>query len=215
LVLDEIGELPLASQAKLLRALEERRFERVGSSRSLPLEARVIAATNRDLKTMVAEGKFRSDLFFRVSVVTVRVPSLRERGEDVVLIAKRVLSDLAATCPRRIEGFTPKALESLRRYTWPGNVRELRNVLERALVLGEGPRIDDVDLPESIRAPDATPAADALKSVQLPARLDWLEQRAIETALEATGGNRTRAAALLGINRQTLYNKLGEKPGDR
>jgi DNA-binding NtrC family response regulator len=161
---------------------------------------------------MAARGEFRSDLFFRISVVTVRVPSLRERGEDILVIAERVLADLAASAPRRIEGFTPKALESLRRYTWPGNVRELRNVLERALVLGEGPRIDDVDLPESIRSATATPSADGNRTVTLPARLDWLEERAIAAALESTGGNRTRAAALLGINRQTLYNKLGDKP---
>ncbi len=214
LVLDEIGELPLPSQAKLLRALEERRFERVGSSRSIALRARVIAATNRDLKELVARGTFRSDLFFRISVVTLRVPSLRERGEDIGAIATRVLADLAASAPRRIEGFTPKALASLRRYTWPGNVRELRNVLERAIVLGEGgkAKIDDVDLPESVRSPGSGGATGpAVHSVPLPARLDWLEERAIAAALEATGGNRTRAAALLGINRQTLYNKLGER----
>jgi DNA-binding NtrC family response regulator len=203
-LLDEIGELPLASQAKLLRVLEEKRFERLGSNRSLRLEARVLAATNRDLAEMVAAGTFRADLFYRVAVVKMRVPPLRERGEDIVLLAERLLSDLATSAGRRVHGFSEEALEIVKRYPWPGNVRELRNAIERALAVGEGPTIQPQDLPETVHA--ATPP-------RLPARLDWLEQRAIEAALQATGGNQRRAALLLGINRVTLHRKL-KAPGD-
>ncbi len=221
ILLDEIGELTLAAQAKLLRVLEERRFERVGSNRTLTLEARVIAATNRDLSDMVAKGTFRQDLFFRVSVVTVRVPALRERGDDVVILAKQMLADLSRSAGgRRVTGFSTAGLDALRAYTWPGNVRELRNAIEHALVLGDGPTIEPKDLPESLRlalaprtpgAGAGQPAAGAVDEVKLPAKLEWLEERAIEAALKATGGNRTKAAALLGINRATLYKKLREE----
>jgi DNA-binding NtrC family response regulator len=211
-LLDEIGELPLASQAKLLRVLEDKRFERLGSNRSLHLEARVLAATNRDLGEMVAAGTFRADLFYRVAVVKMRVPPLRERGDDIVLLAERLLADLATTAGRRVQGFSPEALEIVRRYPWPGNVRELRNAIERALAVGEGPTIVPQDLPETVHA--ATPPQPSDESlVRLPARLDWLEQRAIEAALRATGGNQRRAALLLGINRVTLHRKL-KAPGD-
>jgi two-component system response regulator HydG len=213
LLLDEIGELPLVSQAKLLRALEDRKFERIGSNRSLPLEARVIAATNRDLEGMVERGTFRADLLFRIGVVTVRIPSLRERGDDVVLLARRLLSDLATTAARRVEGFTPAAVAVIRGYSWPGNVRELRNAIEHALVLGEGDEIDADDLPAAPRAHGRAEGASAAAPldphvVRLPADLATLEARAIEAALHATGGNRTHAAALLGINRVTLQKKL-------
>ncbi len=211
ILLDEIGELSLASQAKLLRVLEERRFERVGSNKSLVMEARVLAATNRGLAAMVEKGTFRQDLFFRISVVSIRVPPLRDRGDDIVLLAKQLLSDLAATSGRRVTGFSASAIDVLRTHAWPGNVRELRNAIEHALVLGDGPTIEPKDLPESLRAGSiAKPVADG-DTVRLPAKLDWLEERAIEAALRATGGNRTKAAALLGINRATLYKKLREE----
>jgi DNA-binding NtrC family response regulator len=206
-LLDEIGELPLASQAKLLRVLEDRRFERLGSNRPVRLEARVLAATNRDLGEMVAAGTFRADLFYRIAVVKLRVPPLRERGDDIVLLAERLLADLATSAGRRVHGFSPAALELVKRYPWPGNVRELRNAIERALAVGEGATILPQDLPDSVLA--ATPLQPSDESlVRLPARLDWLEQRAIEAALRATGGNQRRAAVLLGINRVTLHRKL-------
>jgi len=219
LLLDEIGELPLTSQAKILRALEERSFERVGSNRALPLEARILAATNRDLEAMVEKGTFRADLFFRVSVVTVHVPALRERGDDLVLLARRLLSDLAPTGGRRVSGFTPAALEVIRRHAWPGNVRELRNAIEHALVLGEGFAIDAGDLPDSAQrsagpsksaraASSSTATFDDESMVKLPSDLASLEARAIVAALHATGGNRSRAAEILGINRVTLQKKL-------
>jgi DNA-binding NtrC family response regulator len=213
LLLDEIGELGLTSQAKLLRVIEERRFERIGSNRSIALTARILAATNRDLQAMVAAGTFRGDLFFRISVVNLRVPSLRERGDDVVLLANRLLTDLAASAGRRVRAFSPRALDAIRAYPWPGNVRELRNAIEHALVLGEGDVIEPSDLPGAIvgAALAHEQPADA-DTVKLPATLALLEERAIAAALRATGGNRTRAAALLGINRVTLYKKLREEP---
>ena len=213
LLLDEIGELPLVSQAKLLRVIEERRFERLGSNRAIPLTARVLAATNRDLQQMVSQGTFRADLFFRISVVHVRIPALRERGDDVVLLADRLLADLQSAAGRRVRGFAPRALDVIRSYPWPGNVRELRNAIEHALVLGEGPLIEPTDLPPSISVTiaGAEPVEAAGDTVKLPAKLEWLEERAIAAALRATGGNRTRAAALLGINRVTLYKKLREE----
>jgi transcriptional regulator with PAS, ATPase and Fis domain len=207
LLLDEIGEVPASSQAKLLRAIESRTLERVGSNKPIALRARVIAATNRDLRAMVETREFRADLYYRLAVVTVVIPSLRDRGDDVLVIADRMLADLAAVAARRVTGFTEPARDALRRYAWPGNARELRNAIEHALVLGEGDRIDVADLPELVRG-RAVPASADPMTVQLPANLDWLEARAIDAALVATGGNRTKAAAILGINRVTLQKKL-------
>jgi DNA-binding NtrC family response regulator len=206
-LLDELGELPLSSQAKILRVLEEKRFERVGSNRSIPLEARVMAATNRDLQQMVDAGTFRGDLYYRIAVVKLRVPPLRDRGEDLVLLAEQMLSDLAVSTGRRLQGFSQAALDAIRRYPWPGNVRELRNAVERALVIGEGAWIEADDLPEFVTSVAPPQPSDA-SLVRLPANLEWLEQRAIEAALQATGGNQRRAALLLGINRVTLHRKL-------
>ena len=212
LLLDEIGELPLASQAKLLRVLEEKRFERLGSNRPIPLDARVLTATNRDLAAMADAGTFRRDLFYRIAVVKLRVPPLRERGKDLELLAARMLADLSPSAGRRVEGFAPSALDAIRRYPWPGNVRELRNAIERALVVGDGAWIEAADLPESVHgAAPPQPADDSL--VRLPATLAWLEERAIQAALRATGGNQRRAALILGINRVTLHRKLRGAPG--
>ncbi len=206
-LLDEIGELPLASQAKLLRVLEERRFERLGSNRPIQLEARVLTATNRDLAAESAEGKFRRDLYYRIAVVKLRVPPLRDRGEDLVLLASQILGDLASSTGRRVEGFSPEAIEVIRRYSWPGNVRELRNAIERALVVGDGPRIEPVDFPEAVHGSVAQQPDDE-SLVRLPLPLHVLEERAIRAALRATGHNQRRAAALLGISRVTLHRRL-------
>jgi DNA-binding NtrC family response regulator len=171
----------------------------------------VVVATNRDLAAMVREGTFRSDLVFRISVVTLHVPAARERGDDLVLLARQILCDLVPIAGRRIEGFSAEALGAIQRYSWPGNVRELRNAIEHAMVLGEGARIEVGDLPSAVSAAAGQPSSlDEVSQVGLPANLAWLERRAIQAALCATRGNRSRAAALLGINRQTLYNKLAE-----
>jgi DNA-binding NtrC family response regulator len=206
-LLDEIGELPLGSQAKLLRVLEEKRFERLGSNRTIRLEARVLAATNRDLEQDAKEGAFRSDLYYRIAVLKLRVPPLRDRGEDLVLLAHRMLDDLAPSAGRRIEGFAPETLDVVRRYPWPGNVRELRNAIERALVVGDTPLLQPRDLPDAVHgARPVQPDDEAL--VRLPMRMDELEARAIAAALRAGDGNQRKAAVLLGINRVTLNRKL-------
>jgi transcriptional regulator with PAS, ATPase and Fis domain len=214
LFLDEIGELSPAAQAKLLRVLDERRFERVGSNRSILVRARVIAATNRDLPAMVEAGQFRGDLFFRISVVTLCVPPARHRGDDLVLLSRHILDELAPRAGRCIHGFSSEALDVIRRHSWPGNVRELRNAIEHAIVVGECAYIQPDDFPASVVASKAEPASarDPLL-VRLPPNLVALERLAIRAALRETGGNRTRAAALLGINRQTLYNKLADGQG--
>ncbi|MFP6686103.1 MAG: sigma 54-dependent Fis family transcriptional regulator [Polyangiaceae bacterium] len=218
-LLDEIGDLPLTSQAKLLHVLEARVFQRLGSNRSIPLRARILVATNRPLKQMVAEGSFRSDLYYRISVVTVEVPPLRVRQDDIAMLADRFLADLGPSCGRRVTGISPAAIEVLKSYPWPGNVRELRNVIEHALVLGDGPVIEPADWPAEVQRStgvSVTSAGHDLDEsdrdlVQLPLDLATLEERAIAAALRATEGNRTRAAALLGINRVTLYKKLRAK----
>jgi two-component system NtrC family response regulator len=210
-LLDEIGEMPLASQAKLLRVLEERRFERLGSNRTIPLEARVLTATNRDLAAAAAAGEFRQDLFFRISVITLRIPALRERADDIVILAERILADLAPTSGRRVDGFSRDALDLIRSHHWPGNVRELRNAIEHALVLGDGRLISASDFPLGVRGPVSQGETDDPSVVRLPAPLDWLERRAIEVALSSAGGNRTRAAALLGVKPSVLYYKLRQQ----
>ncbi len=209
LLLDEIGEMPLASQTKLLRVLEDKLFERVGSTKSIALTARVLVATNRDLESMVKEGVFRSDLYFRVSVLKVTIPPLRERIDDIPELAERILADLASSAGRRIRGFSPSAMDALKQYAWPGNVRELRNVIESSLALGDGPMIERADMPEPLRVKPqvATPSEQSF-TIQIPAPLSLVEKQTIDAALRVTGGNRSRAAEILGISRVTLYNKL-------
>ena len=208
LLLDEIGELSLPIQAKLLRVLEDRTFERVGSNRPIEMRARVLAATNRNLERMIAAKQFRGDLFFRISVVRLAVPPLRERGDDLLLLARQLLADASRTAGRRITAFSPDAIEVLRRYAWPGNVRELRNAVEHAVALGDGEIVTPADLPMGMGGSATQP--DDVDLVRLPLDLATLERRAIDAALRHTNGNRTKAAALLGVNRQTLYNRLAE-----
>ncbi len=207
LVLDEIGELSLAVQSKLLRVLEDRTFERVGSNRAMTVQARIVCASNRNLEKMISEKKFRSDLFFRISVVRMTVPPLRERGDDLVLLAQQLLADASQHAGRRITGFSAAALKAIREYSWPGNVRELRNAVDHAVALGEGTVVAAGDLP--IGQPVAAEQSDDLDTLRLPLDLESAERRIIEAALRHTGGNRVKAAVLLGISRQTLYNKLG------
>ena len=208
LFLDEVGELSPTLQAKLLRVLEERVFELVGTTRSLPFRARVIAATNRDLESMSREGRLRADLFFRLSVVTMTIPPLRDRGEDTLVLARHLAHDLAAAQGRGDVRLAPAAAAAIAQYAWPGNVRELRNAIERALVMSDGNvlELDDFGPPLTATPDPNVPGEPDL--VRLPQRLDLLEKRAIESALRATGDHQARAAGLLGINRVTLYKKL-------
>jgi two-component system response regulator AtoC len=198
--LDEIGELPPALQLKLLRVLQGRSFERVGGNETLHVDVRVIAATNRDLEAALQDGSFRQDLFFRLNVIPVLVPPLRERRDDIPLLAGYFLKKFNEEVKGRVRGFTPEALSALGAYRWPGNVRELENVVERAVVLGEGDWIDRADLPLEIAA---GPAADSEGGLEAAVRL-FKRQRVMD-ALRRANGNKTRAAALLGIQRTYLF----------
>ena len=198
LFLDEIGDMPLNMQVKLLRVLQERCFERVGSNRSIQCDVRVIAATHRDLEAMVAAGEFRHDLYHRLQVVTLRLPPLRERREDIPLLVRHFTAQFAARYGRQVDGFDPASLERLCTRPWPGNVRELRNVVERHIALADGPvlRLED---PE--RAPEPELDADQPSLAEL-------ERRYILRTLRRCGGSRERTAAALGINKSTLWRKL-------
>ena len=203
--LDEVGDLPLELQGKLLRFLEQHRFERVGGGETITVDARVLAATNRDLEADVAAGRFREDLFFRLNVITIRLPALRERPEDLPALIDHVLATLCSRHRRPALSLAPEARRALHAYRWPGNVRELVNTLERAVVLSRGDVIQGDDLPDRLLAPDAgtaTPEAAAAT----PLSLHELERRHIEQVL-ADAATLEEAAARLGINVTTLWRK--------
>jgi DNA-binding NtrC family response regulator len=206
LFLDEIGEIDASVQVKILRALEERKFERVGGQETVEVDTRLIAATNRDLKQMVADGDFREDLYYRLYVVAITLPPLRERTGDIALLLKHYLDEFNTENGRDIEGFTADALDLLTSYEWPGNVRELRNVVEQTVVLSRGKRIGVKELPAHIRETGGGGAGFSVGS----GTLEDLEKQAIAQSLKAAGGNRTRAAEQLGISRRTLHRKIAE-----
>jgi len=216
LMLDEIGEMSPNLQAKFLRVLEGHPFERVGGSKPVTVDVRVIAATNRDLEKDVAEGQFRRDLYFRLRVVEIVVPPLRHRPADIVTLADYFLQRFIEETGRRIRGFTPEAIERLTRYRWPGNVRELKNVIERAVVLCRAEEIgpDDLLLSKLATAGDTSEAEiDAMHHVEGgdnfdPCSLSDIEKQHILATLEHTGWNKSRAASILGIERSTLDRKI-------
>jgi two-component system, NtrC family, response regulator HydG len=203
LLLDEIGDLPLGMQVKLLRVLQEREVRRVGENRVRPIDVRVLAATHRDLPGEIAAGRFRQDLYYRLRVIELRIPSLRERPEDILPLARAFVAEAAARTRQGVKGFTPRAADQLRRWGWPGNVRELQNVVERAVVLAQGSRVDLEDLPDEVRT--AVPGRGAPGAART---LADVERGHILGVLEASGGNRARAAAQLGIGTATLFRKL-------
>jgi DNA-binding NtrC family response regulator len=211
LFLDEIGEIDPSTQIKLLRFLGERTFERVGSSKTLMADVRVISATNKNLRELVQAGKFREDLFFRLNVVEIWLPPLRERPDDLPLLAQNFLHEFTALNNKAIAEFTPEAMETLLNYRWPGNVRELRSAIERAVVLCRGDKITARDLPPAVRSGAAGAAAvdgteRALASNELT--LKEAEKQLIIRALRETKGNRTLAAKKLGMSRRSLHRKL-------
>ncbi len=210
LFLDEIGDMSPATQAKVLRVLQEGEFERLGGTRTLRVDVRVIAATHRDLEAMVAEGAFRQDLYYRLSVVPVRLPPLRERPEDIPVLAGQFLRLYAEKNGKSVAGFTPEAMDLLVRHDWPGNVRELQNAAERAVILCLGDRITPRELPPVLGGPGAPPTEAPATPEPGPPTLKDAERELILRTLEKTGGNRTRAARILGISRQTLLNKFKE-----
>ena len=208
LFLDEIGELPLALQVKLLRVLQDREFERVGGDKTLRVHVRLVAGTNRDLEAMVAEGTFRSDLFYRLNVVSLTVPPLRERIDDIAVLAAHFLRKFTAEHGREIDGFDDHALAVMQRYAWPGNVRELSNAVERAVVMSSGSTIFAEDLPLPVVA--ASRAAPEVAARTLKALLREFEAGVIRQALDRNQDNRSRTANELGISRRALLYKLHE-----
>lgn len=204
-LLDEIGELPIQLQAKLLAVLEEKKIRRIGSNQTVDIRARIIAATNRDLEREVAARRFRQDLFYRLQVVTVHMPPLREMDRDVLQIAEHLLKLFAIEFKKPMRGFTPDAQRLLLSHDWPGNVRELRNCIERAMIFTESKHIGAADLTLLTARPDNG------LSLELPAaglELETVERQLIEAALQRTGGNKSRAAKLLGLTRDTLRYRL-------
>ena len=214
LFLDEIGELSAGAQVRLLRVLQDGTLQRIGATRAIEVDVRVISATHRDLRQMVARGTFREDLYYRLIVYPIHVPPLRERAGDIPRLVAHFLHKYAADVPRPVEGVAADARETLERYRWPGNVRELENVIHRAMLLAGGGRITLECLPEFVRRLDAptvsrdTDETDPSLDESTRLSLADAERRAIERALEASGGNVTRAAKRLGIARATIYRKM-------
>jgi transcriptional regulator with GAF, ATPase, and Fis domain len=212
LFLDEIGDLSLPGQAKLLRVLEERRFERIGSTKTLNFRAQVIAATNQDLHSMVRAKTFREDLFFRICAHSIAIPPLRERRSDIEVLARRFLSDLAPARGRRARDFSAGALQALAEYAWPGNVRELRNVVDYAIVNTDADIVEANALPDGLLRTSQESTSDGVV-VTLPADHSWLDQKNFDAAMAKARGNITKAAALLGMNRVSLHKRLRRDRG--
>ena len=207
LFLDEIAELPVDLQAKLLRALQEKEIKPVGSTQRLAIDVRVVAATNRDLEAAIQDGRLRKDLYYRLNVVTIKIPPLRERKSDILLLVNHFVERFSDPA-RPIKGVSDEAMARLMSYDWPGNVRELENVIERAVALGSGSIIHTVDLPSNLQTTPA-PSQTALPQEGI-VPLRELEKRAILRAVQELGGDKLLAARLLGIGKTTLYRKLKE-----
>jgi DNA-binding NtrC family response regulator len=208
--LDEITEMPLAIQAKLLKVLDTRKFRRVGGTVDIATNARFIGATNRDIVALVQKGLFREDLYYRINVMPITMPPLRERGRDAVILAEHFARQLGMAMKKRPLRLSPAALELITNYRWPGNVRELKNVIERAIILTEQEEIRGDHLPLELRKGPVLPPLNSLASTALT--LKQVEEQYINQILQATGNNHSRTAALLGISRSTLLVKL-KKPG--
>src|SRR2546428_802065 len=206
LFLDEVSDLSAVTQPKILRVLQEGEFERLGGTKTLRVDVRIVAATNQGLAQMVREKRFREDLYYRLNVITMTVPPLRERSEDIRVLAQHFLRVYAAKNNRRLEGFTDDAIRRLEAYAWPGNVRELENVIERGVVLTPGALMDMTDLPPEIAG--ATPLPEGVLSIRIGTPLAEVEARLLEETLRATKGNKTLTAKLLGIDPTTVLRKL-------
>ena len=214
LFLDEIGDLPLELQPKLLRALQERVVRPVGGSEEVGFDVRLIAATNRDLESAIEEKRFRQDLYFRIDVVHVELPSLRARGADILLLAQHFLEHHASRTGKRVSGLSSAAAERLLAYPWPGNVRELQNCIERAVALTQYERLAVDDLPERIRSHRRSHVLVTSDDPSELVPMEEVERRYILRVMEAVGGNKTLAARVLGFDRKTLYRKLERYPAE-
>ena len=202
-VLDEIAHLPNDAQAKLLRVIETREFERLGGRKTIKLDARLLALTNVDLDAAVKVGRFREDLFYRLNVISIRVPPLRERNDDLSKLIQHFLKHYAAKHGRNVQRVSPEALAILQAYEYPGNARELANVIERAVIVANGKRVEETDLPDGLKA-----AVSAQQRKQKPQSLAQLEAAYIAEILAATKGNKAESARILGISRKNLYEKI-------
>ncbi|MBN2058055.1 MAG: sigma-54-dependent Fis family transcriptional regulator [Candidatus Saganbacteria bacterium] len=210
LFLDEIGNMPLAMQAKLLRAIQEREIERIGAGYTTPVDVRIIAATNSDLRSAIKKYKFREDLYYRLNVIPIHLPPLRQRQEDIPLLANYFLDKYNRNLGKKIKGFSKEVMTLLERYDWPGNIRELENLVERLVVLNKGQQITAEHLPHEIKGDQAAPAKE--RDVDLYKAVQRFEAEFIKRALDKAGGRKGHAAKMLGIHRNTLINlekKLG------
>jgi transcriptional regulator with GAF, ATPase, and Fis domain len=206
-MLDEIGDVPPNIQVKLLRVLQEREFERLGSNKTMHIDVRVVAATNRDLRAALEDGTFREDLYYRLNVVPIEIPPLRERKEDIPYLSKHFVQKLSPETGGQVRGITDAAIDKLMQYSWPGNVRELENVIERSMVMALGEKLDasDIRLDMNLRARHA-----AVGEMGLPEgmSLDQYEQELIRNALKQADGNKSQAARILGLTRNALRYRL-------
>ena len=208
LLLDEIGDMPLATQVKLLRVLQERCFEPVGSAQTQTADVRVIAATHKDMREALAAGTFREDLYYRLNVYPIALPALRERSEDITLLANHFLAEFSGAMAKKIIAFTPSAQKAMTQYHWPGNIRELQNCVERAVIVARGPAVDLPDLPDYLfSAPDARAGRAAIPA-DLDAEMERQERDYILAALEKAGGVQIKAAELLGVNERSLWHRI-------
>ncbi|MBI3665670.1 MAG: sigma-54-dependent Fis family transcriptional regulator [Acidobacteria bacterium] len=207
--LDEIGDVPSPVQVKLLRVLQEREFERLGSNKTISVDVRVIAATNQDLRAALEQGAFREDLYYRLNVVPINIPPLRERKEDIPFLVEHFLAKYAADTDGRVASVSPAALEKLVAYHWPGNVRELENVIQRAMVMTAGTRLEPADIQLDVDR-RASPAPDGAHFLPAGYSLEQYEQELIREALRRAGGNKSQAARLLGLTRNSLRYRLSQ-----
>jgi len=206
--LDEVGEMSPSAQARLLRVLQERCLQRVGGTKTIDLDVRVISASNRDLEQMVADGTFRQDLFYRLVVFPIELPPLRDRRDDIPLLVDHFIEKYARDTGKRVTGVEPTAIAALRGHDWPGNVRELENVIHRSLLIADGPDITAADLPPGLGSRSVDGVGGSSAPISVAMSLDELERAAIEKALRRHGGNLSDVARQLGIGRSTLYRKL-------
>jgi DNA-binding NtrC family response regulator len=206
--LDEIGTASPAMQVKLLRVLQELKFEPVGGTKTYAVDVRVVLATNEDLARLVGEGRFRQDLYYRINVINIELPPLRSRPSDIPLLAHSFLAEAREDARRQVTGFADDALAAMERYAWPGNVRELQNIVERAVLLGKGPVIELADLPAEVRGSGGIVVSGPVGQQSLKEALEGPERQIIRGVLEANGWNRNATADQLGINRTTLYKKM-------
>ncbi|WP_221250374.1 sigma-54 interaction domain-containing protein [Desulfuromonas versatilis] len=212
LFLDEIGEMSLPAQTKLLRVLQEKKVERIGGAREIPVDVRIVAATNRDLRREMEAGRFRQDLFYRLNVIPVHLPPLRERREDILALAELFLAQFSAAMNKPLKRMTKEATQTLLRYPYPGNVRELKNALERSVALGQGDELTTADLPEEMTGSALSSQAAwpplSQNAEGLAERMQAVEKQLVAEALSLSGGKKAEAAKILGISRKTLWEKL-------